>query len=226
VLPYSVEGKLVVAILRARCSTSRTRPHFERDGEDAYIALQFSHAWTWPRARSLSAGEKLLAFIRRRTQRVEVVILSKNDRWSGCGCSARPERAGLRLGARRVHARSQPVSLLDALEGPNLFLSANENDVMSALDSKVPAARVYPESAQARAPLGRVRIAFDGDAVLFPTRRSAYIRKTASMRLRAMRRRMRSSRCRRPVQAAASKPCSACSGRRHRRADASAHRVW
>jgi 5'-nucleotidase len=39
---------------------------------------------------------------------------------------------------------------------------------MSALEAKCPAARVYPESAQAASRhAGEVRIAFDGDAVLF-----------------------------------------------------------
>jgi 5'-nucleotidase len=50
----------------------------------------------------------------------------------------------------------------------NLFLSTNEADVRSALAAGVPAARVYPHSARASsAHPGEVRIAFDGDAVLF-----------------------------------------------------------
>src|ERR687889_668612 len=50
----------------------------------------------------------------------------------------------------------------------NLFLSANEADVRSALEAGVPAARVYPHSARASdAHPQEVRIAFDGDAVLF-----------------------------------------------------------
>jgi 5'-nucleotidase len=49
-----------------------------------------------------------------------------------------------------------------------LFLSANEPDVRSALLAAVPAARVYPHSARASdAHPNEVRIAFDGDAVLF-----------------------------------------------------------
>ncbi|HEV3008641.1 MAG TPA: 5'-nucleotidase, partial [Burkholderiales bacterium] len=60
-----------------------------------------------------------------------------------------------------------PYHYLDPLKA-NLFLSANETDVMGALEAKVPAARVYPESAQAASRhADEVRIAFDGDAVLF-----------------------------------------------------------
>jgi 5'-nucleotidase len=50
----------------------------------------------------------------------------------------------------------------------HLFLSANEADVRSALDAGVPAARVVPHSARASdGHPSEVRIAFDGDAVLF-----------------------------------------------------------
>ncbi len=60
-----------------------------------------------------------------------------------------------------------PWQYLDALRA-NLFLSANESDVLAALSAKCPAARVYPESAQAASRHAtELRIAFDGDAVLF-----------------------------------------------------------
>jgi 5'-nucleotidase len=50
----------------------------------------------------------------------------------------------------------------------NLFLSAHLSDVRAALDAGVPAAQVYPHSAHAsEAHPHEVRIAFDGDAVLF-----------------------------------------------------------
>ncbi len=141
---------------------------FERDGEDAYIALQFARLDVPAREGvAFPLVKKLLAFNTPQAQRVEVVILSKNDPVSGLRVFRSAERAGLRL-ERGVFTRgANPYRYLDALKA-NLFLSANENDVMSALDSKVPAARVYPESAQAASRhSGEVRIAFDGDAVLF-----------------------------------------------------------
>src|SRR5436309_4601248 len=56
---------------------------------------------------------------------------------------------------------------MDALKA-HRFRSANGREVRSARESKVPAARVYPESARAASRhSGEVRIAFDGDAVLF-----------------------------------------------------------
>jgi 5'-nucleotidase len=77
------------------------------------------------------------------------------------------KQAGLAI-ERGVFTRGRsPYQYLDPLKA-NLFLSANENDVMGALQANVPAARVYPESAQAASRhADEVRIAFDGDAVLF-----------------------------------------------------------
>ena len=50
----------------------------------------------------------------------------------------------------------------------NLFLSAHLSDVRAALQAGVPAAQVYPHSAHASAAHpNEIRIAFDGDAVLF-----------------------------------------------------------
>ena len=168
-MPYSVEGKLVVAISsRALLDFEDENRIFERDGEDAYIALQLARLDVPAREGvAFPLVKKLLAFNTPQAQRVEVVILSKNDPVSGLRVFRSAERAGLRL-ERGVFTRgSNPYRYLDALKA-NLFLSANENDVMSALDSKVPAARVYPESAQAASRhSGEVRVAFDGDAVLF-----------------------------------------------------------
>src|SRR5712691_5926351 len=123
-MPYSVEGKLVVAISsRALLDFEDENRIFEREG----VAFPLV--------------KKLLAFNTPQAQRVEVVILSKNDPVSGLRVFRSAERAGLRL-ERGVFTRgANPYRYLDALKA-NLFLSANENDVMSALDSKVPAARV------------------------------------------------------------------------------------
>ena len=60
-----------------------------------------------------------------------------------------------------------PYPYLTSL-GANLFLSAKEEDVRAALNAGFAAARVYPDSAVAadRHP-DEIRIAFDGDAVIF-----------------------------------------------------------
>ena len=168
-MPYSVEGKLVVAISsRALFDFEDENRVFDAQGERAYIDLQYSRLDV-PAKEGVAFRlvKKLLAFNSSDTQRVEVVILSKNDPVSGLRIFRSAERAGLKI-ERGVFTRGRsPYRYLDALRA-NLFLSANELDVMGALDARFPAARVIPESAQAG---GRhadeVRIAFDGDAVLF-----------------------------------------------------------
>ncbi len=168
-MAYSVEGKLVVAISsRALFDFEEENRIFERDGEAAYIALQFARLDAPAREGvAFALVKKLLAFNTAEAQRVEVVILSKNDPVSGLRVFNSAALAGLRL-ERGVFTRGRsPYRYLDALKA-NLFLSANESDVMSALDAKVPAARVYPESTLAASRhADEVRIAFDGDAVLF-----------------------------------------------------------
>lgn len=168
-MPYSFEGKLVVAISsRALFDFEDENRVFERDGEDAYIALQFARLDVPAREGvAFPLVKKLLAFNTPKAQRVEVVILSKNDPVSGLRVFRSAAKSGLQL-ERGVFTRGRsPYRYLDSLKA-NLFLSANETDVMSALEAKCPAARVYPESAQAASRhADEVRVAFDGDAVLF-----------------------------------------------------------
>ena len=168
-MPYSVEGKLVVAISsRALFDFEEENRVFEKDGEPAYIALQYARLDVPAREGvAFALVKKLLAFNTPAQSRVEVVVLSKNDPVSGLRVFRSAKQAGLTI-ERGVFTRGRsPYRYLDALKA-NLFLSANEADVMAALDAKVPAARVYPESTQAASRhADEVRIAFDGDAVLF-----------------------------------------------------------
>ena len=168
-MAYSVAGKLVVAISsRALFDFEEENRVFDTQGERAYIDLQYARLDV-PAKEGVAFRlvKKLLAFNTGETQRVEVVILSKNDPVSGLRIFRSAERAGLKI-ERGVFTRGRsPYCYLDALRA-NLFLSANEQDVMGALDARFPAARVLPESAQGGGrQLGEVRIAFDGDAVLF-----------------------------------------------------------
>jgi len=168
-MPYSVEGKLVVAISsRALFDFEEENRVFDRDGEAAYIALQLGRLDVPAREGvAFPLVKKLLGFNTANAQRVEVVVLSKNDPVSGLRVFRSAKQAGLQI-ERGVFTRGRsPYRYLDALKA-NLFLSANESDVMGALEAKCPAARVYPESAQAASRHAEeVRIAFDGDAVLF-----------------------------------------------------------
>src|SRR2546421_10700325 len=133
-MPYSVEGKLVVAISsRALFDFEEENRVFEKDGEQAYIALQYGrldvparHGVAFPLVR------KLLAFNKPNAQRVEVVVLSKNDPVSGLRVFRSAKQAGLTI-ERGVFTRGRAAyRYVHALEA-NLFLSANASDGMAAL---------------------------------------------------------------------------------------------
>jgi 5'-nucleotidase len=100
-------------------------------------------------------------------QRVEVVILSRNDPVSGMRVFRSAQHYGLKIQRGTFNRGEPPWRYLKPLHA-NLFLSTHLSDVRAALDTGVPAAQVYPHSAHASDQHPHeVRIAFDGDAVLF-----------------------------------------------------------
>lgn len=172
-MPASLEGQLVVAISsRALFDFEEENQHFEANDDRAYMSLQLQRLERpAPPGVAFSLVNKLLAFNPPAesggAQRVEVVILSRNDPVSGMRVFRSARHYGLSV-QRGVFTRGQPPwRYLKPLHA-NLFLSANESDVRSALNAGVPAARVLPHSARAGdTHPHEVRIAFDGDAVLF-----------------------------------------------------------
>ena len=94
--------------------------------------------------------------------------LSRNDPASGMRVFRSAKTHGLPMVQRGVFTQGRdPFRYLRPL-GAHLFLSANGDDVREALRLGFPAARVLTESVQASlANPNEVRIAFDGDAVLF-----------------------------------------------------------
>jgi 5'-nucleotidase len=164
----SLQGQLVVAISsRALFDFEEENRLFEAQDDRAYMQLQLQRLDQPARPGvAFSLVRKLLAF-NADAPRVQVVILSRNDPVSGMRVFRSAQHYGLPI-ERGVFTRGQsPWRYLKPLDA-NLFLSMNEADVRSALTAGVPAARVYPHSAHASdAHPQEVRIAFDGDAVLF-----------------------------------------------------------
>jgi 5'-nucleotidase len=164
----SLEGQLVVAISsRALFDFEEENRVFEANDDRAYMRLQEERLEQPARPGvAFSLVTKLLAF-NALQPRVEVVILSRNDPVSGMRVFRSAQHYGLAIQRGTFTRGRSPWRYLRPLNA-NLFLSTNEIDVRSALDCGVPAARVYPHSARAsdQHP-GEVRIAFDGDAVLF-----------------------------------------------------------
>ena len=168
-MPVSLEGRLVVAISsRALFDFEDENRLFEAADDRAYMQLQLARLEQPARPGvAFSLAHKLLAFNDEGAARVEVVILSRNDPVSGMRVFRSCQHYSLPI-ERGVFTRgTSPWRYLKPLAA-NLFLSTNEADVRSALAAGVPAARVYPHSARASDAHPReVRIAFDGDAVLF-----------------------------------------------------------
>jgi 5'-nucleotidase len=167
-MPVTLEGQLVVAISsRALFDFEEENRVFESGDDRAYMQLQLQRVGEpAPPGVAFSMVKKLLAFNSLRP-RVEVVILSRNDPVSGLRVFRSAQHFGLPV-QRGVFTRGQPPWRYLRPLAANLFLSTNEADVRSALAAGVPAARVYPQSARAsEAHPDEVRIAFDGDAVLF-----------------------------------------------------------
>ncbi len=167
-MPVTLAGQLVVAISsRALFDFEEENQHFEATDDRAYMRLQLDRLEQAAKPGvAFSLVNKLLAF-NGAAPSVEVVILSRNDPVSGMRVFRSAKHYGLPI-QRGVFTRGQsPWRYLRPLSA-NLFLSTNEPDVRSALAAGVPAARVYPHSKRASdAHPCEVRIAFDGDAVLF-----------------------------------------------------------
>lgn len=168
-MPVSLDGKLVVALSsRVLFDFEEENRVFEDRDDSAYMAFQLERLEQPARpGAAFPLVRKLLAFNADGRRRVEVVILSRNDPVSGLRVFRSAEAAGLSL-ERGVFTRGRaPYDYLDPL-GAHLFLSAREDDVRAALVAGFPAARVYPRSlVDAGRHPEEVRIAFDGDAVLF-----------------------------------------------------------
>ncbi|MFM8881696.1 MAG: 5'-nucleotidase [Betaproteobacteria bacterium] len=169
----SLDNKLVVALSsRAVFDFEEENRIFEQSDDRAYRALQRERLDKAAKPGvAFALVRKLLAFDPDQTpdaqRRVEVVVVSRNDPVSGMRVFRSAQQMGLRL-ERGVFTRGRrPWPYLEPLKA-NLFLSANEQDVREALEAGFPAARVFPSSVQASvAHPDELRIAFDGDAVLF-----------------------------------------------------------
>lgn len=141
---------------------------FREDDPSAYCALQAarldvpaSPGVAFPLVR------KLLGFNRDESTDVEVVILSRNDPVTGLRVFASARHHGLTISRAIFTSGAKPQRYLAPLEA-QLFLSAHAPDVREAMAAGFAAARVYPASGlPVTGDQTELRIAFDGDSVLF-----------------------------------------------------------
>ena len=168
-MPVTLDHKLVVAISsRALFDFEEENRLFETGDAEAYVEMQLQRIdIPAPAGVAFSLVKKLLAFNEPDHQRVEVVVLSRNDPARGMRVFRSVAAAGMRVERGVFTQGRDPFRYLKPL-GAHLFLSANEADVRQALALGFPAARVAVGSVRAgENHPHEVRIAFDGDAVLF-----------------------------------------------------------
>ena len=140
---------------------------FEIQGLEAYRKYQIEHE-----DEPLKPGtgfplvKAILALNKPKRRQSEVVVMSRNNgdttlrifnslRHYGLGI----EKAALTSGARLAkYLRAYNV---------DLFLSRSAEDVADALEAEVAAGLIYDAPADLTIEVGQIRIAFDGDAVLF-----------------------------------------------------------
>ena len=162
------EVKLVVAISsRALFDLDESHQVFEAKGEEDYSRYQISQEGVplLPGV-AFSMVRKLLALNTDPSRpRVEVVLVSRNSADTGLRVFNSIRHHGLDI-SRAVFTRGESPYRYIVSFGAHLFLSANPEDVRGALDAGISAATILPSGSE-EFRSGQLRIAFDGDAVIF-----------------------------------------------------------
>lgn len=165
----SRDERLVVGISsRALFDLGDSHELYEREGLDAYRQYQIDHenevlapGVAFPLVTKLLALNRLAGDV----PPVEIILLSRNSGDTGLRIFNAIQHYGLDI-SRAAFTSGAPTS--DYIEpfAADLFLSVNAEDVARALRSGVAAATVLPSTATSRSG-EQLRIAFDGDAVIF-----------------------------------------------------------
>ncbi|SFK90944.1 5'-nucleotidase [Lysobacter sp. cf310] len=169
-MPDRDADPLIVAISsRTLFDMEESHLLFEREGLDAYASFQREHeddllapGIAFPLVRKLLA---LNEGAPPEAPRVEVILISRNSADSGLRIFNSIAHHGLSIKRAAFSNGAPPFPYIKPF-GADLFLSANAEDVRNALSAGVAAATLLP----AKAPQQRhdqLRIAFDGDAVIF-----------------------------------------------------------
>lgn len=162
-----LENTLVLAISsRALFDLSESHHVFETQGVEAYYQYQAANE-----NNILSPGiaypliEKLLALNTNDIGAVEIVLLSRNSADTGLRIFNSIRHYDLAISRAVFTGGATPYRYAEAF-GAQLFLSADAEDVRKALQAGIAAATILPsQPSQNRST--ELRIAFDGDAVLF-----------------------------------------------------------
>lgn len=161
--------KLVIAISsRALFDLAESHGIFEAEGVVAYCDYQTSREET-PLAPGIAFNmvKKLLALNKRDPAHpcVEVILLSRNSADTGLRIFNSIQHHQLNI-SRAAFTRGKSTFPYASAFGAHLFLSADVDDVKAALDAGLAAATILPSNVRTSED-DDLRIAFDGDAVIF-----------------------------------------------------------
>ena len=168
-MPYDLEKPLVIGISsRALFDLEAENRIFEEQGVHAYEEYQVLHE-----KESLAPGpafrltEAFLRLKARREERlVEVIGTRRNSPTTSLRIFNSIDHSGLDIIRAALSGGAPIAPYLHAFE-TDLFLSAYRPAVQAAIDSGIPAGMIVTGSVPELAPASQIRIAFDGDAVLF-----------------------------------------------------------
>lgn len=170
-MAYSLSDKLVIGISsRALFDLEHENNIYQSSGTEAYATYQRAHE-----DEPLKPGtafplvKALLELNQRMTDRrlVEVVVISRNSPDTGLRAFNAIEAHKLDITrAAFAGGRESLVDYLQAFE-VDLFLSRDHRDAQAAINAGIAAAQLYDPPQNFLSAKQQIRIAFDGDAVLF-----------------------------------------------------------
>ncbi|MEQ1532588.1 MAG: 5'-nucleotidase [Sideroxydans sp.] len=170
-MPKVQAEKLTVAISsRALFNLDESHTVFEKEGVEAYCQYQVEREEI-PLEPGVAFGlvKKLLALneLDPANPCVEVILLSRNNADTGLRIFNSIKHHNLNIG-RAAFTRGESTHPYISAFGAQLFLSAEPRDVRKALEAGFAAATILPSAAPlVESSSAQLRIAFDGDAVLF-----------------------------------------------------------
>lgn len=165
----SIREKLVVGITsRALFDLEESHTIFEQDGIEAYQKYQILHENNiLEHGPAFSLVKKLLNLHNPQTREslVEVILLSRNSADTGLRIFNSIKAYDLNITRAAFTNGESPYRYISAF-GAHLFLSTHHQDVQQALNAHCAAATLLPAKSN-HPDEGPLKIAFDGDAVLF-----------------------------------------------------------
>ena len=172
-MAYDLENRLVVGVSsRALFDLTYENTIFESDGVEAYCRYQIEHENDILRPGPGFPLIKALLNLNNLPDKegsVEVIIMSRNSPDSSLRVFKAIEHYGLNITRAVLASGASLAPYLSAFK-TDLFLSAYEDDVQSAIDSNIAAGIICTDGLHTYDcdhQIRQIRIAFDGDAVLF-----------------------------------------------------------